>query len=197
MMQTILLILLFLAAAASIVYGLWLLIPILYGLPWVPTNPRRIRRALQLAQLRPDEVVYDLGAGDGRVLVMAAREFGARAVGIEISPLQCCAAWLNTRFSGVGGRVTIHWRSIYTSDLANADVVFAHTTAAQAPRLRVSLEGRLHPGARVVTILYDLEGWQPQDMDDREMVFLYHMPPTPGGVSSYQLQRYLDKPKSG
>ena len=69
--------------------GLWLMIPYFYGLPWVPTHYKRIRKALDLAQLRPGEVLYDLGAGDGRVLIVAAREYKARAIGIEIEERYC------------------------------------------------------------------------------------------------------------
>src|SRR4030067_279165 len=77
---------------------LWILVPALYGLPPVPTKPERIRKALQLANLQPDEVLYDLGAGDGRVLLIAAREFGAKAVGIEVGPIQCALIWLRAEW---------------------------------------------------------------------------------------------------
>ena len=60
---------------------LWILVPAFYGLPSVPTKPDRIRKALKLVNLQPDEMLYDLGAGDGRVLLIAAREFGAKAIG--------------------------------------------------------------------------------------------------------------------
>jgi len=184
---------LILAVAASFLYGLWLAIPMLYGLPWTPTSPRRIRKALDLAKLNPGEVVYDMGAGDGRVLVAAVRKFGARAVGIEVSPLHFLSAWFNLRINGCGRQARLVWNNMYNCDLSGADVVFAHTTAAQAPRLRACLEAKLRPGARVVTVLYDLGGWQPQDMDDRDMVFLYFMPPTHGDVWTYKLRKDIDR----
>jgi hypothetical protein len=86
---------------------LWMLVPALYGLPPVPTKPERIRKALKLANLRPDEVLYDLGAGDGRVLLLAAREFGANAVGIEVGPVQCALVWLRAAASGLRDRIEV------------------------------------------------------------------------------------------
>jgi cyclopropane fatty-acyl-phospholipid synthase-like methyltransferase len=77
-----------------LVSALWLLVPALYGVPWVPTREARIRKALQLAKLQPGESLYDLGAGDGRVLLIAAKEFDAQAVGIEIGPVQCALGWM-------------------------------------------------------------------------------------------------------
>ena len=79
---------------------LWILVPAFYGLPPVPTKPERIRKALKLANLQPDEVLYDLGAGDGRVLLIAARDFGAKAIGIEVGPIQCALIWLRAVSSG-------------------------------------------------------------------------------------------------
>ena len=178
---------LILLVAASFFYGLWLLIPALYGLPWVPSSPRRIRKALEMAALKPGETLYDLGAGDGRVLVAAVKQFGARAVGIEVSPLHFLAAWLKILSSGCGGKARLIWNNMYNCELPGVDVVFAHTTAAQAPRLKAYLAGKLKPGARVVTVLYDLDGWQPSAMDDHEMVFLYVMPPQRGGVWTYKM----------
>jgi SAM-dependent methyltransferase len=171
--------------------GLWLMIPYLYGLPWVPTHYQRIRKALELAQLRPGEVLYDLGAGDGRVLIIAAREYQAHAIGIEISAGLCLVAWLRTRFSHLSKQVTIKQGNFYKMDLKDADVVFAYMTSGQAPRLRPRLEDQLKPGARVVTISFDMEGWQPDAIDDKNLVFLYNMPATRGDVSSYLLQKLI------
>ena len=186
---------LILGVASSFLYGLWLAIPSFYGLPWVPTSRRRIRKALELAGVRPGEVVYDMGAGDGRVLVAAVRQFGARAVGIEVSPLHFLAAWFNLLFNGCGKNARLVWNNMYNCDLSAADVVFAHTISSQAPRLKAYLEAKLRPGTRVVTVLYDLEGWQPRDMDERDMVFLYEMPPVRGDVWTYKLRKEAGESK--
>ncbi len=179
-----------LLAAFVIMYGLWVFVPFIAGLPWYATRPARIRKALQLAQIRPGEVLYDLGAGDGRVLIMAAREFGARAVGVEISPVHCLVAWLSARTKGVEDRVRVRLGNFYTTRLADADVVFAYMTSKQAPRIRRHLEQQLRPGARVVTISFDIDGWQPDNFDNQELIFLYCMPPTPGHLGSFLAQKW-------
>ena len=180
----------FVAAALIILLlcGLWILVPMFFGPPFVPARTERIRRALQLAGLKPDEILYDLGCGDGRVLVIAARELGARAVGIEIGHVQCAAAWLRAVLSGVQDRVQVRWGNFYQSDLKDADVVFAYLTSAQAGRLEEHLGRQLKPGARVVTISFDFPDWQPYDFNDQQLIFLYKMPPTPGSLQYYLAQ---------
>ena len=180
-----------LIAAFVIVYGLWIFVPFLFGLPWYPTRAPRIRKALQLAEVRPGEIVYDLGAGDGRVLIMAAREFGARAIGIEISPIHCLVAWLAARVNGVADRVSIRLGNFYTARLAEADVVFAYMTSKEAPRIRLHLERQMRPGARLVTISFDFDCWQPDDFDNQDLIFLYKMPPTPGSLTTFLEQKWV------
>jgi SAM-dependent methyltransferase len=171
---------------------LWIFIPIFSGLPWIPTHRPRIHKALQLAQLQPGELMVDLGAGDGRVLILAARKFGASALGIELSPTHCLIAWARARFQGVSDRVSIHMGDFYKHDLGKADVVYAYVTSNHAPRLRTYLEDQLSPGSRVVTISADLDGWEPSAFDSEELIFLYHMPPAPGSLSTYLAKRGSD-----
>jgi SAM-dependent methyltransferase len=176
-----------------ILYMMWLVFPVIAGLPWVPTQTRRIQMALDLAQVQPGETVYDLGAGDGRVLVIAAGEFGARAVGIEISPIHCAVAWLNARRHQVGGQVSVRWDNFYYTPLGDADVVYAYMTSRQTARLMPHLAEQLRPGTRVVTISFDLPGWQPDDFDQENLIFLYIMPPTPGSLGAFLTQQLLDE----
>lgn len=164
---------------------LWLAVPVASGLPWVPARGQRIRAALRLANVQPGETVYDLGAGDGRVLVLAAREFGAKAVGIEISPVHCLLVWLRAGLAGVSRQATIRWGNFYRADLTDADVVYAYVTSSQAKRLRACLETRLKPGTRVVTVSSDLDGWQPAAIDRADLVFLYLMPPMAGSIATF------------
>jgi len=159
---------LFLLAAA-----LYILVPVFFGPPSVPTRQERIRKALELANLKPDEVLYDLGAGDGRVLVIAAREFGAQAVGVEIGPVQCAVSWAKVLWNGISSRVRIEVKSFYRANLSNADVVFAYLTSDEAAPLQEKLKTELKEGARVVTVAFNFPNWEPAHFDREHFIFLY------------------------
>ncbi len=161
------------------------LIPVVNGLPPTSTRPDRVRRALKLAGLQPGERLYDLGSGNGRVLVIAAREFRAKAVGIDVGPLQCLQGWWAARLNNVGSRVQLRWANFFKTDLREADVIFAYLTSSYAQRLEAVLQAQLKPGARVVTISFDLPDWEPADFDERDLIFLYRIPPTPGDLGTY------------
>jgi SAM-dependent methyltransferase len=164
---------------------LWIFVPVLSGLPWIPTHRERIYKALQRSGLHPGEKFYDLGAGDGRVLIIAAREFGARATGIELSPAHCILAWLRALMNGVIGQVSIRWGNFYKINLKEADVVFAYLTPPHATRLKPYIEGQLRPGSRLITISADIEGWEPTIFDSDDLIFIYQMPPTSGSLGSF------------
>lgn len=162
--------------------GLWIVIPKLYGLPHIPARRKVIHRAMQLAQVQPGETVYDLGAGDGRVVVIAARKYGARAIGIEIEPVHCAVAWLWALLNGVLSRVSIRQGNLLKADYQDADVVFLYLSPIFVERVRPHLEQQLKPGARIVSLFFEFEGWKPSDMDVGHLIFLYRMPPQPGSI---------------
>jgi len=168
---------------------LWILIPAFYRLPPVPTKPDRIRKALKLANLQPDEILYDLGAGDGRVLLIAAREFGAKAIGIEVGPIQCALIWLRAVASGFGSKIDIRWENFYKANLSDADVVFVYATSKEVMKLAPHLEKQMKKGARLVSISADFPEWEPQEFNNRELIFVYEMPPTKGNLGTFLAQR--------
>jgi hypothetical protein len=127
----------------------------------------------------------DLGAGDGRVLRIAAREFEACAVGYEIEPLHCAVGWLAALLGGVVTRVSIRNQDLYQADLSQADVVFLYLNPAFVKNLRQPLRQQLPPGARVVSLDFPIEGWEPSEVDIGYLIFSYHMPPTPGSLDTY------------
>ncbi len=168
---------------------LWVFIPALYGLPSRPTHPDRIRAALKLVHLRPGETLYDLGAGDGRVLLIAAREFGASAVGIEVGPVQCALIWLRITAGGLGNKIQLIWGNYLKTDLSKADVVFLYATSREVQRLAPYLEKQLKRGSRLVSISADFPEWEPSDFDERDLIFTYSMPPQYGSLTTYLLKR--------
>jgi hypothetical protein len=171
-----------------IVIFLWILVPALYGLPPVPTKPERIQNALKLANLQPNETLYDLGAGDGRVLFIAARDFGAKAVGIEIGPVQCVLIWLRTTASGLGKQIRIRWGNFYKANLRDADVVFVYATSKEIVKLASHLQAQMKQGSRLVSISADFPDWEPTALDDRNLIFVYQMPPAKGSVTTYMFK---------
>ena len=167
---------------------LWILVPALYGLPSRPTKPDRIRKALKLVGLKQDETLYDLGAGDGRVLLIAAKEFDAKAVGIEIGPIQCALIWLRMTAGGLSDKIKIQWGNFFKTNLSEADVVYVYATSTEVAKLAPYLEKQMKPGSRVVSISADFAEWEPSTFDDHDLIFVYEMPPKPGSLISYLLR---------
>ncbi|RLI12021.1 hypothetical protein DRO25_00940 [Candidatus Bathyarchaeota archaeon] len=116
---------------------------------------------LVLAELKPGEVLYDLGSGDGRAVIMAAKDFGARAVGVELREDLAKRALSSIHELGLQDRVTIVNGDMFNVNLSAADVVFLYLTTSANEKIKPKLEAELKPGVRVVSHDYEIVGWKP------------------------------------
>ncbi|MGQ9552059.1 MAG: SAM-dependent methyltransferase [Candidatus Bathycorpusculaceae bacterium] len=116
---------------------------------------------LILAGLKPGEVLFDLGAGDGRAVIMAAKDFGARAVGVELREDLAKKALSSVHENGLADRVTIVNGDMFKVDLTSADVVFLYLTTSANEKIRPKLEAELKSGVRVISHDYEVVGWKP------------------------------------
>lgn len=132
--------------------------------PYVPTPQHMVRRMLELADVNEDDVVYDLGSGDGRIVIMAAKEFGAQGVGIEIDRDLVERARFRARQAGVANRVKFRRGDLFDADLADATVVALYLWPHMNERLRPKLQSELAPGARVVSYDFGIDGWEADTM---------------------------------
>jgi precorrin-6B methylase 2 len=133
---------------------------------------KAVRRMLELAELKEGDMLYDLGSGDGRIVIEAARRYGVRGVGIEADPLRVAVSRLIVRLKGVQGLVTIVRGNFFRESIAEANVVTLYLTQKTNRRLRQRLL-ELRDGARVVTYTWTLDGWMPALSDERKRVYLY------------------------
>ena len=129
---------------------------------WVPTPERMIRRLLQMADTTKDDVVVDLGAGDGRIPIYAARHFGARGVAVELEANLVRVAREAAARQGVAQRVRVVQQDLFDADLSAATVVALYISPGAMERLKPRLAG-LRPGTRIVSHQFDLGDWEPDE----------------------------------
>ena len=132
--------------------------------PAIPTPQYMVDRMLEAGRVKPGEMVYDLGSGDGRVVITAAQHFGARAVGVELMPDLVRKARERILNLGLADRVSIVEGSALRVDLSPADVVTMWFLTHSNDRLRPHLEKQLRVGARVVSNEFPIRGWKPIEM---------------------------------
>jgi tRNA A58 N-methylase Trm61 len=125
-----------------------------------------VQHMLKLAQLKPGEVLFDLGAGDGRTVIMAAKSFGARGVGIELREDLAKKAMSTIFDSGLADRVTIVNGDMFAVDLMSADVVFLYLTTSANEKIRPKMDQELKKGVRVVSHDYEIIGWKPVKVEN-------------------------------
>ena len=138
----------------------------MYIAPYVPSPPQVIHQMLILSQLKAGEVFFDLGAGDGRTVIMAAKDFGARAVGVELREDLVKKALGTVYEQGLQDRVTIVNGDMFNVDLTSADVVFLYLTTSANEKVKPKLENELKPGVRVVSHDYEIVGWKPAKVEN-------------------------------
>jgi len=127
---------------------------------YLPTPQSAVMQMLELAGVRPGELVYDLGCGDGRIVITAARKFGARGVGVEIDPTLVRRSRANVRRHRLGKRVVIKQADIFKIDFSDADVVALYLLPELNTRLLPQLR-KLKPGARIISFEFDMPGARP------------------------------------
>ncbi|MGE3578949.1 MAG: cyclopropane-fatty-acyl-phospholipid synthase family protein, partial [Vicinamibacterales bacterium] len=130
---------------------------------YVPTPPEVVDAMLALAKVGPGDVVYDLGSGDGRIPIEAARRHGATGVGIELDPSLVKLAKAGAEAAGVGKRVQFRQADIFKTDLSKASVVTLYLSPTTNLRLRDKLRRELAPGSRVVSHRFDMGDWMPDE----------------------------------
>lgn len=132
--------------------------------PYVPTPQTIVERMLEAGHVKPGDMVYDLGSGDGRIVITAAQKFGAKAVGVEIRADLCRIAMERIKSLGLEDRVRMVQGSALHVDLSPADVVTMFFLTTSNERLKPVLQKQLKPKARVVSNQFPIKGWKPVEM---------------------------------
>jgi len=136
--------------------------------PYLPTTDQAVQAMLKLAGVKATDVVYDLGCGDGRIVIAAAKNFGARGVGIDLNPERIQEAKANAKKAGVENQVRFLEGDLFTADIHEASVVTLFLLTSVNQRLRPKLLADLRPGTRVVSNTFDMGDWKPEKEEEVE-----------------------------
>lgn len=133
--------------------------------PWVPLWKNDVRRMLKLANVKPGEKVHDLGVGDGRIIIIAAKEFGAKSTGFEIAFLPFILAYIKILLLGLRAEVQLKYGNFFSKDLSQADIITAFLTPSAMLKLKEKLEKEAKPGCRIISYAFAIPGWVATKID--------------------------------
>lgn len=153
----------------------WLIWPMFIGAIYLPTPMDVVEKMLDIADVGEGDIVYDLGSGDGRIVLEAARR-GARAVGIEVDPLRVIWARLRVRRSSDGDRVKVIHGDFFKTNITDATVVTVYQGESINNKLRDKFEDELSTSTRIVSFDFKFDGWEPEKKYSNVKVYLYRVP---------------------
>jgi precorrin-6B methylase 2 len=152
--------------------------------PYVPTPQQVVDDMLKLADVKPGDVLYDLGSGDGRIVITAAKRYGVHGVGIDINPERIQEAEANALTEGVQDLTEFRQEDIFKADIGDATVVTMYLLPSVNTQLKPKLLGELRPGTRIVSHAFDIEGWEPDRVveSDGSTLYLWVVPDDPSHI---------------
>jgi predicted RNA methylase len=151
------------------------ILPIKKGAPWFPTGMKKVRKMLSLAEIQPHEVLYDLGCGDGRFIITAARKYGAKAVGIEINLYFYLWCQIVITILGLRRRVKVKYGNFFKHDLSEADIVICYLLPETNDKIEDKLLRELKPTARVVSNSFFFDNLPILNEDINKGIYIYNV----------------------
>ena len=163
------------AIGAALLLAVMVIVPALFGAPWHPISRRDLKRALDFCDAKAGERLVDLGSGDGRVLIAAAKEYDLIGTGIEIDPIKVWLANLRVRWAGVQDKVKIVQANIFDTDYGEADILFIYLTHQALDRLFPKILEQLKPNVKILCYRFCIQGMTPDKVNSDKTLFLYTM----------------------
>lgn len=163
------------AIGAALLLAVMVIGPALFGAPWHPISRRDLKRALDFCDAKAGERLFDLGSGDGRVLIAAVKNYGLVGTGIEIDPIKVWLSNLRLRFAGVQNKVKIVRTNIFDADYREADILFIYLTHQALDRLFPKILDQLKPTARILCYRFCIRDMTPDKVSADKTLFLYTM----------------------
>lgn len=161
---------------------IWIFWSAIIGAGFEPTSNRRVKKMLEMAEIGSDDILYDLGSGDGRIVREAVKLHGARSVGIEADPLRVLWSRISLFFSGIQNQSKIKWGNFFNHDISEATAVTMFLGDKANQRLKTKLLEELKPGTPVVSYVWTFDNWKPVKVDVKDRIYLYII-----GESNYRL----------
>lgn len=156
-----------------VIFVTWIAWSGVVGAPWLPTPNKRVRSMLEIGKVSSSDTLYDLGSGDGRIIVMAGRDFGATSIGIEIDPLRLMWSRFKIWRHGLKNKVRVIRGNFFNVSVTDATVVTLYQGYIINKKIRDKLAKELKSGTRVVSYRFILDGWKPSEIHEEESIFLY------------------------
>ena len=157
----------------TLAFGIFVIWSAPLGAGWEPTSRKKVRKMLEMCGAGPSDVINDLGSGDGRIVVEAARRYHAKAVGIEADPFRALFSQLIISLLHLEGRARIIWGNFFHVDLSEATIVTLFLSQGTNRRLEPKLATELKPAARIVSYEWTFDGWTPTATDADDHLSLY------------------------
>ena len=158
-----------------ILYVIWKYWALSVGAGYDPAPMDKVYKMLTMAKITSEDTVFDLGCGDGRILIAASKRFGARGIGIEIDPFRFLFAWLMVLISGQFRRVRIVFGNFFNCDIRDATAVMLFLYGPTNNKLKEKFRRELRPGTRIVSYVWEFDGWRLIDCLPDDRIYMYRI----------------------
>jgi len=158
---------------AFVLFVIWKYWTLFIGAGYDPTPIERVHKMLWLARLNENDVLYDLGSGDGRILLAAAKKYGVKAVGIEADPFRFVLSWFFVLLAGQTKRIRVKFGNFFKEKIGDASVVTVFLYTPTNNRLKEKFFKELKPGTRIVSYFWIFHEWEPRDSLPNDNIYLY------------------------
>ena len=162
-------------AVVLVLYVIWKYWTLPIGAGYDPTPMDKVYKMLDLAEVNKDDILYDLGSGDGRIIITAAKRFGAKAVGIEADPFRFLLSWLLILLSGQSKRIKLKFGNFFKKKINKATVVTVFLYGPTNNKLKEKFQKELKSGTRIVSYVWTFDNWELENALPEDRIYLYVM----------------------